>query len=258
LVICRVALLLFVGGLTLQAQGQTPTGQASGAENATTHAASASQPGNQKSAPSDHAAQGTAAPAATAEDPLQRFPNFSALMVGTVLPRDEREGHIYRSGNLLRMEGMENRGYFITDLTTFDTYGLSSMGCAFMKQPYLRSFPFVLSGHGHKMEREAAGKETVEGHVCQIEEVTYSGGLPQPWKLKFWEAEDLHGFPIKIEARAGSNGLPATILYKNIVLAPQDPTLFIYPKDCAELPEPAQKDPASSLPNSAVEPPPQH
>ncbi len=177
-------------------------------------------------------------------------------MVGTVLPRDEREGHIYRSGNILRMEGMEKRGYFITDLTTFDTYGLSSMGCASMKQPYLRSFPFVLSGHGHKMERVSAGKETVEGHVCQIEEVTYSGGLPQPWKLKFWEADDLHGFPIKIEARAGSNAMPSTILYKDVVLGPQDPTLFIYPKDCAELPSPVQKEPASS-PNSAVEPPPQ-
>lgn len=243
----RVALLLFAGGLALQAQGQTPTGQAPAQQSPVTQGATANQPGSQ-TAPSD---------ATSSEDPLQRFPNFSALMVGTVLPRDEREGHIYRSGNTLRMEGMENRGYFITELTTFDTFGLSSMGCASMKQPYLRSFPFVLSGHGHKMERVAAGKETVEGHVCQIEEVTYSGGLPQPWKLKFWEAEDLHGFPIKIEARSGSNGLPATILYKDVVLGPQDPTLFIYPKDCAELPAPAQKEPESS-PNLTVEPPPQH
>jgi hypothetical protein len=183
-----------------------------------------------------------AASGTNAADPLEQFRNFSAVMIGTVLPRDEREGHIYRSGNMFRMEGMESRGYYITDLTTFDTYGLSVMGCASMKQPYLRSFPFILSGHGHKVERVNAGKETIDGHPCQIEEVTYSGGLPQVWKLKFWEAEDLHGFPIKIEAQPGNEAVHGTIRYKDVVLGPQDPTLFIYPKECAELPEPKEQE----------------
>jgi hypothetical protein len=155
------------------------------------------------------------------------------------------------------MEGMENRGYFITDLTTFDTYGLSSMGCASMKEPYLRSFPFMLSGHSHKVERVGAGKETVDGHVCHVEEVTYSGGIPQPWKLKFWEAEDLHGFPIKVQAQAASNGTSSIIQFKDVVLGPQDPTLFIFPKDCAELPEPGEKEPTTA-PKQPATPPAQH
>ena len=96
---------------------------------------------------------------------------------------------------------MENRGYFITDLTTFDTYGQSIMGCASMKQPYLRAFPFVLSGHGHKVERASSGKETVDGHPCQIEEVTYSGNLPQIWKLKFWKLRTCADF--RSESRPG-------------------------------------------------------
>ena len=249
-----IGILLFACSLAAQVWGQAHPEQAAGGQSPAAQAAPADLT---KQAPVPASPAQTAAPSATTGDPLEQFKDFSAVMVGTVLPRDEREGHIYRSGNVLRMEGMENRGYFITDLTTFDTYGLSIMGCAFMKEPYLRSFPFMLSGHGHKVERVAAGKETVDGHVCQVEEVTYSGGLPQPWTLKIWEAEDLHGFPIKVQAQHGTKaGLPAIIHYKDVVLGPQDPTLFIYPKDCAELPEPGEKEePAAPKPPAA---PPAH
>jgi hypothetical protein len=260
IVIRWIALILLSGGLTAQIWGQTPAGQSSAAQKPATQAAPPEQPA--KPSVPDSTPPKPSLPQANPADPLEQFTDFSALMVGTVLPRDEREGHVYRSGNMLRMEGMENRGYFITDLTTFETYGQSSMGCASMKEPYLRSFPFVLSGHSHKVERLSAGKEIVDGHNCQIEEVTYSGGLPQPWKLKFWEAEDLRGFPIRIEARAGSNPTAGIIQYKNVILGPQDSTLFIYPKDCAELPEPAAKEPAAkepvASPQSPTPPPSQH
>jgi hypothetical protein len=251
-----IAALLLACSLTSQMWGQEHPGQASGGQAPATQTAPADL-AKQTTAVPGSAARAAAATPATTGDPLEQFKNFSAVMVGTVLPRDEREGHIYRSGNVLRMEGMENRGYFITDLTTFDTYGLSSMGCASMKEPYLRSFPFMLSGHSHKVERVAGGKETVDGHVCQVEEVTYSGGIPQPWKLKFWEAEDLHGFPIKVQAQAGSNGTSSIIQFKDVVLGPQDPTLFIFPKDCAELPEPGEKEPTTA-PKQPATPPAQH
>jgi hypothetical protein len=252
-----IAALLFACSLTAQMWGQEQPGQATGGQTPAIQNAPAALSTVQTPAVPGSAAQVAAAPPATTGDPLEQFKNFSAVMVGTVLPRDEREGHIYRSGNVLRMEGMENRGYFITDLTTFDTYGLSSMGCASMKEPYLRSFPFMLSGHSHKVERVGAGKETVDGHVCHVEEVTYSGGIPQPWKLKFWEAEDLHGFPIKVQAQAGSNGTSSIIQFKDVVLGPQDPTLFIFPKDCAELPEPGEKEPTTA-PKQPATPPAQH
>jgi len=54
--------------------------------------------------------------------------------------------------------------------------------------------------------------------------------------MRFWEAEDLQGFPIKIEfLRPG--GHDAIVRYKNVVFGPQDPTLFIHPKSCQSAPQ---------------------
>jgi hypothetical protein len=41
----------------------------------------------------------------------------------------------------------------------------------------------------------------------------------------------LKGFPVKVEFRR-LNGHNPVIEYKDVVLGPQDPTLFIYPKSC--------------------------
>ena len=38
--------------------------------------------------------------------PLDAFPEFSAVMVGSVVSGDDRESHIYRSGKLVRTEGL--------------------------------------------------------------------------------------------------------------------------------------------------------
>ena len=69
---------------------------------------------------------------------------------------DEREGHIYRWGNLLRMQGTEGRGYFITDLETSETYGITMLGCVEDKHPYFRTFPFLVSKADRKIERVSA------------------------------------------------------------------------------------------------------
>jgi hypothetical protein len=180
------------------------------------------------------------------QDPFGQFKEFSTVMQGTVLPSEEREGHIYRSGNLLRMEGVEGRGFYIADLTTNDTFAISTMGCARMKQPYVRSFPFMLSGQGFEVKRVVAGKETVDGHECQIEIVTYGKGASNRWELKIWEAEDLHGFPIKVEASPAGGPGHSTILFKNVVIGPQDPTLFIHPNDCAALSDAPGEQPLNS------------
>jgi hypothetical protein len=43
--------------------------------------------------------------------------------------------------------------------------------------------------------RASAGRETVDGHSCQIENVTVSSPqLAGPMKMRFWEAEDLQKF----------------------------------------------------------------
>jgi hypothetical protein len=131
--------------------------------------------------------------------------------------------------------------------------------------PYFRASPFAAMRPGSTVQRVAAGKETLDGHSCQIEDITVSPpqvGKP-PLKMRFWEAEDLQGFPIRIDfERAG--GQRSTVRYKNVVLGPQDRTLFIHPKSCGSLPQRPQakkqkagttknKKPTTSSPGAAPE-----
>jgi hypothetical protein len=200
----------------------------------------------------------TAAPSPEKSDfPLDSFTEFSAVMVGSIMEHGEgdSEGYIYRSGNMLRMEGPEGRGYYLTNLNSHETYGISAGPCMHDVHPYYRSSPFAASTPGAKIERVTAGKEIVNGHSCRIEVVTVTSAKPggQPLKMKIWEADDLKGFPIKIEVdRAGTT--KSIIQYKNVVLGPQDPTLFIHPNSCQSLPQKqsAAKHKARSKAKSSV------
>jgi hypothetical protein len=102
---------------------------------------------------------------------------------------------------------------------------------------YFRDSPFPAARPDSSVERVISGKETLDGHSCQIEDITVSSPKTgSRLKMRFWEAEDLQGFPIKIEfLRPG--GRDAIIRYKNVVLGPQDPTLFIHPKSCQSAPQ---------------------
>jgi hypothetical protein len=190
--------------------------------------------------------------------PLDSFTEFSAVMIGSRVELGEgtQEGHIYRSGNLIRMEDPGKLGYFITDLTTGETHGMSEAGCMHDTHPFIRVFPFnAASKPGATVTRAPAGteKETVDAHSCQIENVTVSAPtFANPLKMKFWEAEDLQGFPIKVEFLL-PGGHDAIVHYKNVVLGPQDPTLFIHPKSCEPLPKPEskpKKPPSSKKPTA--------
>lgn len=190
----------------------------------------------------DSAGKIPASPPARTQYPLDSFTDFSALMAGSIMEMGEgaSEAHIYRSGSLMRVEDPAAEGYFITDLTTLDTYGISAGPCIHDTHPYFRVSPFAAARTGSSVERAAVGKETLDGHSCQIEDVTVSspktGGH---LKMRFWEAEDLQGFPIKIEfLRPG--GRSSIIRYRNVVLGPQDRTLFIHPKSCQSAPQRAR------------------
>jgi hypothetical protein len=174
-------------------------------------------------------------PAAKSENPLDAFTEFSAIMVGTSVPIGDNsaEAYIYRSGSMMRMEGPEGHGYFVTDLSTRETYGVTPGPCMYDKtRPFVRTSPFITGKPGpKKVQRVAAGKETLDGHSCQIEDVTITQDSGDaPFKMRLWEADDLKGFPIRIDVTRGKT--IATIRYKNVVLGPQDPTLFIHPKSC--------------------------
>ena len=189
----------------------------------------------------------------TDEFPLNRFKEFSAIMVGSLMPNDERERHIYRSGDMFRAETLQGLGYMITDLAKLETYGMARTGCIVDGHPYLADFPFTEGRPGRKLESVLGGKETVDGHVCQIEDVTLSGGgLPQPMYLRFWEAEDMNGFPIKVQVMKGPHSV---IKYKNVSVGPQDPTLFMHPNYCkGGLPKLPAKTPTIS-PKPKTSPP---
>ena len=51
------------------------------------------------------------------------------------------------------------------------------------------------------MERSSAGTDTVDGHPCKVENLTVTQQNGQPTKMKVWEAQDLKGFPIKINRK---------------------------------------------------------
>jgi len=168
----------------------------------------------------------------TTEAPWDTVKEFSALVTGGVVPGTSDESYIYRSKNLLRMEGADRHSYVIQDLgKTRDARVLSRMQCEKMKVPFVRSFPFLFSGPGYKYERVPVGKETVDGHPCQVEDVTVTFPPEKhhdPLKLKVYEAEDLKGFPVKIQLKLRA------IEFRNVALGPQDPTLFIVPDQCGD------------------------
>jgi hypothetical protein len=210
--------------------------------------AHASEPGST----GQSAAGQTAAASSATIYPLDSFRDFSAVMIGSrAEPREgTSQGHIYRSGNRMRTEEPGGLAYFITDLNTGETYGILEGSCIHDDHPYIRAIPFQIAGKADAtVTRVSAGKETVDGHSCHIEDITVSSPmLADAQKMRFWEAEDRQGFPIKIEfVLPGGHG--PTIHYKNVVLGPQDPTLFIHPKSCQPLPQghtgsPAHKKPA--------------
>jgi hypothetical protein len=207
--------LLFMGCFMFTAGAQT----APSPENAT-------QPPAAETAPA-----GSAAAKPQTSDFLDQFKQFSALMSGGPVPAMSDEVHIYRSGDLMRMEGQNGKTYQISDLAKQETHGMATTGCLRYKIVHIRAYPFLFSRAANKFERTPVGKETVDGHVCQVEDVIVT--LPKnPSKPKFrlWEAEDLQGFPIKVETRGGP--MHQEIRYRNVVLGPQDPTLFIFPDEC--------------------------
>ena len=152
-------------------------------------------------------------------------------MIGGPVPGTEDEIHIYRSGDLMRMEGL-GHSYQITNLAKQQTHGISKTGCLQYNAPFVRSYPYNFTSADNTFERTPVKKETIDGHVCQVEDVViYHKKKIPPSKMRVWEAEDLQGFPIKIENRR-ENGRHWIIRYENVELGPQDPTLFIVPDKC--------------------------
>ena len=227
-----IAALLFAGCLALQAWAQVPPP----APPAQAPAVPAQAPAGQIPAAAAQPAGQTSASEST-QFPLDRFREFSAIETGGILPGSDWDGYVYRSGDLMRMQAVQQgkTQYFVDDLAKGTSYGFSVAGCAKLSLLFSRTFPFFMSGPGYTYERVAVGEETVDGHRCQVEDVTvHAPKHPIPAHFRLYEAEDLQGFPIKIENQQ-EKVRRWIIHYRNIVLGPQDPTLFVVPRDCQDL-----------------------
>lgn len=229
--------LLLTGCITLQVWAQAMHGQSPPKQTSLVEQESGDQnrpPNPQPDAfLASPAVQTTATQPVRTGFPLDQFQEFSAIMNGSILPASDWDGHIYRSGKLMRLQ-RDTRvpSYLVTDLEKQEEYGVAANGCIRLNTPSSRSFPFFLSGPGYKYERVPVGEEAVDGHLCRVEDIKIDAPKnPQQLKIRLWEAEDLQGFPIKIENRR-ENARRWSIHYKNVVLGPQDPTLFIIPNKC--------------------------
>ncbi len=173
-----------------------------------------------------------------AQNPFATANQFSATVVMSGMPTHGRQMpgdmKIYRSGDKMRTTMPGGAGYMIMDLSQHTGYMVMSNGmCMQTTSQQAQQNPFS-QAHNATVERSPAGTDTVDGHVCKVENLTVTPHDGQPSKMKVWEAEDLKGFPVKIEMQS-SRGL-VTMEYKDVSLNEPDASLFTHPENCKQMP----------------------
>jgi hypothetical protein len=220
---------LFAACFALGVWAQAPPGQ-----NASEQTPAAGQNAADHNHPSEPASAVQSAPATTtAQSPLDQFQNFSAIQNGGPLPGMDVDLYIYRAGNLMRMQSDASiPEYYVTDLRKQQSHAVSARGCQQMGSAYKLSFPFFVTGPGITYDRIPIGEEKVDGHQCHVEDlIIHNPKNPVVLHFRLYEAEDLQGFPIKIENRR-EHAYPWVIHYKDVRVGPQDPSLFLFPEKC--------------------------
>jgi hypothetical protein len=178
-----------------------------------------------------------AASAAWGQSPFE-FQQFSGTMI-TNAAQHPMSMKFYRSASLMRAD-LPGGGYSVTDINRHSTYMVMGGRCMQMTSPPPQSNPFATAGDA-KIERSPAGTETVDGHTCKIENVTVTPKDGKPTKMKMWEAQDLKGFPVKIEMQTERGAV--TVLYKDVSFAAPEAALFQHPSDCVQMTMPQGMSP---------------
>jgi hypothetical protein len=80
-----------------------------------------------------------------------------------------------------------------------------------------------------KVESTAIGKETVDGHPCVKNKVTFSTDDGKQHEMTVWNASDMKDFPLKTEMQAG--GPTVTTHFRDIKMTAPDASLFDPPTD---------------------------
>jgi hypothetical protein len=175
--------------------------------------------------------------AAKSQNPFIGFTEFSATMVGSLLGNID-ETKVYRSGKLMRTE-MPNGQYFVTDLTTLDTILVLPKRCMHDTVAPIYAFPFTTFRSHPIFQVTPAGEEIVDGHHCHVKSALRTSGGGSAMKMRLWAADDLNGFPVKIEVEA-PGGRIITIAYKDVKIGPPDPAVFKHPAKCDQEAKPRQ------------------
>jgi hypothetical protein len=193
-------------------------------------------------------------PAATKSDyPFDSVTDFSALMIGGMMGGTD-EYHVYRSGHLFRNE-MPDGTYMVTELSTSEAWGVARDWCAHFTVPSARAFPFTRPQPGSKVERIPVSQQNLDGHPSHVEDIIITTANGPGSKMRLWMADDLQGFPIKVELPNGSGS--TVIQYKNVSLLPQDRSLFQHPTKCeSQLLQPEQMRKGTTKPGQKVAPKP--
>ena len=191
------------------------------------------------------------------QNPLVAYPHFSAMMSGGFLKEEPRK--IYRSGDLIRVD-MDGGWYRITDIEKKIMWSVRPDRCMRVEQPDARTYPFTLFHNTTFQAPSGETKETIDGHACSIEQATFT---PENFpnlsaKMTLWKADDLHGFPVKIEVVHSSRTL--TVSYKDVSLETPDAKLFQLPAKCEDFKTGQQKNTkqGAANPGSPPQKKPQH
>jgi hypothetical protein len=111
------------------------------------------------------------------------------------------------------------------------TYPDKSHQCVSMNPDQAKMLPSPLELIlGRIVKRSAAGTETVDGHATKIEDLTVIEPDGKTVESRVWEAQDLHGVPVKIESYIDQVTLRA--VYRDIVMGSPDEKLFRVPDRC--------------------------
>jgi hypothetical protein len=145
---------------------------------------------------------------------------------------------IYRSGNQFRADHDDQ--VHITNLTDLSSVSLADGKCLSMPLPDGPAYPFDAPAvyQGWKFERvQLEGEETVDGHKCKMEALTYTqeGAESIFVKMKLWEAQDLDGFPIKIDVLPYVRKKPFTFHFSDVSMEAPDAALFKKPANCLKV-----------------------
>lgn len=177
------------------------------------------------------------------ENPFDKFQQFSAVMSGGMTGDPGRK--LYRSGKLMRSDFSDQ--YRITDIDAPVTWVVftkaKEQNCARFDVADAGTYPFwgLKDFRAERARTEGSDlKETAEGHSCKVDAFSFLNSKTNPpvtLEMKLWEAEDLHGFPVKIEVYSSTTNRRYTIRYSDVSLQTPDPSLFDHPATCGAEPK---------------------